>query len=171
MVIVNAKLSEKQHLDRDLTLENAVTQVWQKETVKQPTPLRSATKDPPVLHYTREGIYLETRRTHSRQSTSWPQLRHIIINLPRQHVPGEANHPSMTDSSVQQKKENTKLYVVLLHRLLQSRRLKQNPFWASWQTAVEIIGTWQYKSAVIQCGAALTWELIRQQFRNDSGKR
>ena len=55
VVIVYAKLSEKQHLDQDLTIENAVTQAWQEETVKQPTPLRSATKDLPVLHYIREG--------------------------------------------------------------------------------------------------------------------
>ena len=47
--IANAKLSEKLQLDRDLTLEKAVTQARQEETVKQQqTVLRSATKDPSV---------------------------------------------------------------------------------------------------------------------------
>ena len=132
VVIVNAKLSEKQHLDQDLTLENAVTRVWQEETVEQPTPLRSATKDPPVLHNTKEGIYLETRRTHSRQDTSWPQLRHII-NLSCQHVPGETNHPSMTDSSVQQKQnvESVRKYQTVCRSIAQVatvQKTQANPF-------------------------------------------
>ena len=133
--LVNAKLSERLQLDRKLTLDSAVTQARQDETVrKQQATLRGTTKDSSVsaVH---KGKHLPREKNittgKSQQDSKSPRQHTQYPWCGKSPKHNRQLCPAREAKCRKCKKDTTKLYAVLLHKLLLSKRksLKKMLFW------------------------------------------